>query len=477
MSKRYRVSLRPTQAKYCRVCTDRRPWVGRWARILFGVSIAGGATAGDAAVGYASAYFIREQSATAMSSAFADATAGAEDVTYMFYNNAALAQERGHAIGVVGSIVSSHVRLREARASTSTGAAVEGGRGGDAGGKTLIPALYGAWDPFETFDGQARIRFGVAINAPFGFETDYQDGWVGRYYALQSRLSSLAVNPAVAWTPFDGVAVAVGLQAQRIDAKLSNAVDFGSLGVANGVPGAVAGTQDGFAKLVGDDWGFGWTAGLLLEPFPGTRFGIGWRSSVRHEIEGDARLRLDNDGIGAALGQSGGTTSAKAKLTTPEILSIGARHQIDDAWTIMAEATWTRWSRNRALRIRFDDAMQPDEISGEDWRDTWFLAAGTSVRLDAEWTLRGGIGWDQSPARNRTRTPRTPANSGLLVAAGAGWRPSAALDLAVAFGHYFIESARIDLQDQSPGNAARGNLSGSSENAVDMIAVQAQWSF
>jgi long-chain fatty acid transport protein len=264
---------------------------------------------------------------------------------------------------------------------------------------------------------------------------------------------------------------------QRIDAKLTNAVDFGSIGAVKGVPGAIPGMQDGFAKLAGADWGLGWTMGLLIEPRPGTRFGVAYRSRVRHEVQGDARLRLDAAGTGAALGQSAGTSPAKAELTLPEIVSFGLHHQLNDDWSMMAEAAWTRWSRYRVLRVRFEDEALPDQFTEEDWQDTWFLAGGTSFRLDRDWTLRCGVAWDQSPVRSRTRTPRTPANSGIMLAVGATWQPSPNLSLAAAFSHFFIESARINLESSSSGNATRGDLSGSSRNALDALALQLVWSF
>lgn len=54
---------------------------------------------------------------------------------------------------------------------------------------------------------------------------------------------------------------------------------------------------------------------------------------------------------------------------------------------------------------------------------------------------------------------------------------SPALGLSVAFSHFFIESARIDLQGDAPGNATRGNLADRSDNAVDLLAMQFVWRF
>ena len=165
----------------------------------------------------------------------------------------------------------------------------------------MVPALYALWDLSDRF-AVGEVDVGIAVNAPFGFETEYKEEWIGRYYALQSRIKSLALNPVVSLEPVPGFALAVGAQAQYIDAKLTNAIDFGTLGALNHVAGAAPTAQDGFPKLTGAAWGFGYTAGLLLEPWPGTRIGAAYRSKISHDLEGDARVRLDSDGIGAALG-------------------------------------------------------------------------------------------------------------------------------------------------------------------------------
>jgi long-chain fatty acid transport protein len=395
----------------------------------------------------------------------------------MFFNGAALARQKGSQVASVGTYMLSRAQFGDGEATTAGGNDIEGRGGGrNGGGRNVVPALYALWDLSDRF-AVGAVDVGIGVNAPFGFETEYQEGWIGRYYALQSRIKSFALNPVVSFEPVPGFALAVGAQAQYIDAKLTNAIDFGTIGAFNDVAGAVPTAQDGFSEVSGAAWGFGYTAGLLLEPWPGTRIGAAYRSDISHDLEGDARVRLDSDGIGAALGAAAGTTAAKADLTTPEVVSFGLYHEIDSAWAVMAEANWTRWSRLRVLRMKFDGASQPNQVIEEDWRDTWFLALGCSYRPSQEWTFRSGVGYDQSPSRHRTRTPATPINNGILLSFGAGYAVSDALEFTFGYSHYFIDSARIDLRAEAPGNAARGNLSGSSENAVDTLSLQLRWKF
>jgi long-chain fatty acid transport protein len=451
----------------------------RWRRARNAIIAAASAIIAlcDAPPGHASAFFIREQSAAVLGNAFAGATAGADDITYMFFNGAALARQEGSQVASVGTYMLSRAQFGDGRATTARGNDIEGRGGGrDGGGRSVVPALYALWDLSERF-AVGEVDVGIAVNAPFGFETDYKEGWIGRYYALQSRIKSVALNPVVSFEPVSGFAFALGAQAQYIDAKLTNAIDFGTLGAFNDVAGAVPTAQDGFSQVSGAAWGFGYTAGLLLEPWRGTRIGAAYRSDVSHDLEGDARVRLDSAGIGAALGAAAGTTAVKAGLTTPEVVSFGLYHEIDSAWAVMAEANWTRWSRLRVLRMKFDGASQPNQVIEEDWRDTWFLALGCSYRPNQEWTFRSGVGYDQSPSRHRTRTPATPINNGILLSFGAGYTVSDTLEFTFGYSHYFIDSARIDLRAEAPGNAARGNLSGSSENAVDTLSLQLRWKF
>ena len=426
----------------------------------------------------ASGYALREQSATALGNAMAGATAGAEDLSYMFFNPAALTRLSGNQLLGATHVIVPHLEMKDVSASTG-GISIGGGNGGsNAGEDGVVPVFYGMWDTQQSLQLDKNIKMGLGVNVPFGVRTDYDDGWAGRYHALHSKVLAVNVNPAVAWEVFDGLSVGAGLQAQYFDARLTNAIDFGSIGQALG---GVPTQQDGTAKATGDGWGYGFNLGVLYEPWQGTRFGAAYRSAIHHTLKGNGNFQLDAAGTGQRLVVATGglfqDTPIKANLTTPETVAFGAYHDLSPEWAVMGEAAWTRWSRFRNLTIKFNNPAQPNNVTEEDWRDTWFFALGLTWRPDERWTLRGGAAFDQDPNRNRTRTPRLPTDDRYWLSLGVGYRPFDNLTFDFGYTHVFIKNTSIDLTADQPGNQVRGNLSGKAEGSADVFGVQASWVF
>jgi long-chain fatty acid transport protein len=422
----------------------------------------------------AAGFAIKEQSASALGNAFAGSTAAAEDISHMFFNPAGLTRHSGHQIAASLSHVIIDTRFEGGEARTAAGAPIGGSTSkDDAATDATVPALYALWDVRQTFDLERNVRIGLGLNAPFGLETDFSDGWVGRYHGLHSELKTININPTVAVEIIDGISFGAGLQAQYADATLTNAIDFGSFG---GQPGR----QDGRGKVKGDDWGLGYTLGVLYEPWKGTRFGIGYRSEIEHALKGDANFRLDNAGIGRGISGATGQfrdTPAEADLTTPGMLSFGFYHDINKEWAIMGEAQWTRWSSFDELRIEFENPAQPDSVTEEEWKDVWFFAGGVTYKPTSAWTLRTGVAYDQSPVPNSKRTPRIPDQDRTWLALGASYTPLPGLILSAGYTHIFLEDATVNLKSTSPGNRFRGDLEGEFDTSIDIFTVQAQWTF
>lgn len=450
-----------------------------WLAQALAVLLAATAADGAQAAGFA----LREQSTSSLGSAFADSLAGAEDLSYLFYNPASITRLSGHqALGTI-ALIMPQVEFKDGSASTARGVAISGGNGGqDVAPDEAVPVFYALWDVQRSFDLEQNIKVGLGVNVPFALESDYADGWVGRYHALQSRLRTFNANPSVAWEVIDGLSLAAGLQVQYADARLTNAVDYGSIAQAAGPPLsrlAQPGQQDGKASIDGDDIGFGYNFGLLYEPWAGTRFGASFRSSIDHNLKGDAQFTY-GDSIGQVIAARSGAfvdSKASARLTTPWTAGFGFQQRLDDAWAVMGSVERTGWSSFDELRIKFQNPNQPDSVTDESWNDTWFGALGVAWRPAEAWRLTGGVAWDQSPVPGKKRTPRIPAENRTWLAIGVGWMPWSNVSVDFGYAHLFSGDADIELTAAEKGNTFRGNLSGTVETAIDIVSLQARWRF
>jgi long-chain fatty acid transport protein len=452
-------------------------------RLLFALlaCLSASGAAGDAA---ASGFALREQSATAIGNALAGSAAGADDVTYLFHNPAAMTRLTGSQLAAAAHVILPQSQFNDGQASTAAGVPLGGNDGGDdVAENAMLPTFFAMWDVSQGFALDRPVRLGMSVTTPFGLETRYRNGWLGRYHALDSRVQTVNLNPVAAVEVVPGLSLAAGAQFQYFDARLTNAIDFGSLGEAQGPPLsflAEPGLQDGRSEIQGDDWGYGYNFGILYEPWTGTRFGATYRSKIEHDVRGRAKFKLDDAGIGSILqGGSGAftNTGARTDVETPQSVSFGIHQDITPQWAVMATAEWTNWASFENLDIEFGNPAQPTSLTEEDWRNTWFWALGATWRPVDAWAVRTGVARDQGAARNRTRTPRVPDSDRTWLALGASYKPLPNLSIDASYAHVFVSDADIRLTADQPGNASRGNLSGQTESRVDIIALQARWTF
>src|SRR5690606_16912934 len=117
----------------------------------------------------------------------------------------------------------------------------------------LVPTL------FAVHALNRDVYLGLAVNAPFGLTTKYDRNWTGRYQAVKSSLTTVNVNPAIAWRIDPNWSVGGGVSIDYIDVELTNALDFATIcaaAIASVCPnGALPGQGgfDGFVRNAGDD--------------------------------------------------------------------------------------------------------------------------------------------------------------------------------------------------------------------------------
>lgn len=420
------------------------------------------ATSSALAAGFA----LKEQSVSGQGTAYAGVTAGGNgDASAMFYNPATMGLISGNQVVQTASGIMVKAKVENARATRATrlgGSSITGNASpGDIGQDAIVPAGYFVYSVNDD------LKLGLSANGPWGLVTDYGNNWIGRYHGIRSDLKTYNFTPSVSYRINPMFTIGGGVQVQYAKAKLSQASDFGASRL--GRPG----TLDVISDVTGDDWGWGYTLGALIQPTKDTRIGLAFRSAVKHSLTGTVSFT----GLPASLASALPTQAANAELITPEIASIGLYHEVNDRWAVMADAQWTNWSRFKELRVNVANSAL-NSVTEEKWKDTWYFALGTSYKITDDLTLRGGVAFDKGSVDIETRTPRIPEQNRYWLSVGAGYRLTESLYVDAAYSHVFIPSTSIHLTDNLTGaGAGRGNLSADYKSGIDIIGVQARLSF
>lgn len=404
--------------------------------MIVGVALAGGAMLADDAA--AAGFALKEQSASAQGNSFAGATAGAEDVTYMFFNPAALArQDESQAAVVLSYIAPSN----ETTNATDGLGILPGASNQDAGVSALVPALYGMWSV------SPNLKFGVGVNVPFGLSTEYDPLWQGAFHALESEIKSVNINPAVAVRLNEMISLGAGVQIQHFETRLTS---FDGVGTV---------------EVEGEDWGYGFNVGALIEFSPQTRVGLNYRSQIDHTLDGTATVP------GSGLTDAGIT----ADFTSPDTASIGLYHELSEQWAVMGEVSWTGWSTFQEYEVALDSGTVINNTPFE-WEDVWFVGLGATWTPDENTTIRGGLAFDQSPIQDEFRTPRLPGADRAWASIGGQFSLSPSIVFDVGYTHVFVRDAEVDL---APGysSPALPGFTADYESSVDILTMQVNFKF
>src|SRR5438105_5006894 len=418
----------------------------------------------------AAGFAIFEQSGRGLGSAFAGEAAAAEDASTIYFNPAGMTLLDGTQLAASGFAIvpSAHFTNERSTLNPAVGGGVlRGSDGGDAGDLGLVPTF------FLSQALGSRFRVGLGVSSPFGLSTSYDAGWVGRYHALSSRLETVNVNPSVAVRLTHWLSVGGGADIEYAKARLTNALDLGSIcqifGAQRGLPAAVCPALglrpqavNGLVKVSGDDWNAGYNAGLLLSPWSGTRLGLAYRSRIHHDLGGQATFTIPKSA--AVLQKASGAlvnTGGHAAVDLPERVSLSAFQRLSPRWALLADITWTHWDRFDELVFRFDNPKQPTVIQPEGWQDSFRYSMGVRWRLLRQLSLRAGWAYDESAVPSATlRTPRIPDSDRIWLAVGAGWQPMRRVRFDLGYAHLFVADASIENRDPVTGHGLRGDYTG-----------------
>jgi long-chain fatty acid transport protein len=409
----------------------------------------------------ASGFQLWEQDAASIGNFHAGYAAAANDASSAFYNPAGLTRlNHKQVIFGGGSIVTSFkyrgtVAVNTLANSTPQGVTAQGGLF-----KTIPMLHYVA--PIND-----RFSFGLSVVVPFGLATNYGNSTIMRYAATESSVMVVDTSPVIAYKVNKKLSIGAGPDFQYMKGE------FDQVGTLSGREL----DSDGVNSASGTAYGY--HGGLLYQFNKDARVGLSYHSQVVHHLTGTSKFTGPlADFFGGPIRSS----RAKVNVTLPPYTALSGYYRVHPKAAIMASVIYTQWNTIQNLVMQnvagLDDNLQPSTnivaIIPQHFKNTYNVSVGTDYFLTDKVTLRGGLGYDETPVRNDYRNVRLPDNDRYVLALGGHYQATKVIGFDVSWAHFFINEARVNPPIQVTG-AEQVTTDGNVVGGADVLAAQIVW--
>ena len=404
----------------------------------------------------------------------------ANDPTAVYNNPAAMAFFTAPVLQVTGTGIRPSARF-SGQTEDQQGNPTTGGN----------PNGFGKFVPFPNMAFAApvsdRLTLGGSLTVPYGLISEYSPTWRGRYFGTKTSVKSIAVSFSAGFKVTDQFSVGLGIVGQRTKAQLNTMLDpYGSAAALFGAP-ILGAPQSGDVQLNVDvkKDAFGYFAGFVFKPAPTDTIGFSYHSRINQTLGGHYRMYgsdagkqlialapvvFPNAGL-PALNPDGG--AASATLDTPAFASLDWLHAFSDQLSVAGSIKWTQWSSFKTLTL----TSNGDTLVSlpQDYKNSMEYTIGGDYKLNAQWTLRAGVGYDETPTNIISRDPRIPDGSRRLVGLGVGYQATDHMAVDLGYQHQFVGDTPVNLTNQVGLGA--GTMVGKFKDHGDVISLTGTYQF
>lgn len=403
----------------------------------------------------AAGFYIQEQSVKGLGSAFSGSTTSIDDASTVFFNPAGMTKLEGMAFNAGVNLLLPNADLTDTGSTLPFGGAPAGGDdGGNPYSASPVPNLYFVTPVNDQFWA------GIGVSAPFGLASDYGDDWFGRFDSTETELTTINIQPSVAFKANNWLSIGGGIDIQYADAELKS--------VANPNPAI----GEGISTLKGDDWTVGYNIGVTVKPIEKTEVGLHYRSAISHDLDGKISFNANGANPAADFEEGG-----QANLDLPDILTLGVAHDVTPQTRLMGQATWFGWNNFQDIQPVRDSGTAVDAIV-QDYNNSFAFAIGVEHDVNEIWTVRAGYQFDATPTTDEFRTSRTPDGDRNWFSGGATYKLSDEIDLDFAATYIDVDKGNINVVRNAANPAiARANVNATTEGNVGILAVGLNYKF
>ena len=319
-------------------------------------------------------------------------------------------------------------------------------------------SLYSSIYLYGNYILNSKLTLGLSVNTPFVLGTKWDEKWSGRYVIQEARISTLFIQPTIAYKINERFSVGVGPVIVTGNTKFRRA-----LNVLN------QDGSDGQLELKGAGNGFGFNAGVFAR-FGKTSVGVSYRSEVKLDMEdGDAVF----SNIPISLINNGSfpnETKFNSSITLPSVISLGVSRVLNEKFTANVDFNYTGWSVNDSLVFSYPEYPDLNTSSARKLNNSFAIRVGAKYQYSERMQLRGGIGYDQSPVPDGYINPELPDADKVILGAGCTYKLRKGWSLEGSF-------AFEDVRERKEERNKQENINGTYKSYIYVLGLGLQYQF
>jgi long-chain fatty acid transport protein len=419
---------------------------------------------------WAGGLYLYEVGPAEVRTASAGIAARAQDASTVFTNPAGMTRIKQPEILFGAQPLYAHLDF-ESDSNTSASNETQPGPGNKGADDGDASAWIATGSTYYVAPITSQLSLGIGVLGYFGSVLNYDNGWVGRYYAREVQLQGLTFMPAAAYRVNDWLSFGAGLNAMYAMLKEKMAVNntplLDPLGRRD--------FPDGELEIKDNEWGFGFLAGVLVEPTPHTRFGLTYLSKTRLDFEVNTDWSDLRPGLAAILGSHGLLDAdISMEVNVPQAVMLSAYHEMNDRWAVMGNLGWQDWSDFGSIDVGLSAEESTSLTVDAHYKDTWHAAAGVQYKASEPLLLSLGVAFDSSMMGDGQRSPALPLGLAWRFGTGAQYKAKKNIDLSLAYE--FIWTGDMEM-DVNRGPLA-GRVSGEyDDTSLQVISLALNWRF
>jgi len=298
------------------------------------------------------------------------------------------------------------------------------------------------------------LAAGFGVLGFFGLSAEYEDNWVGRYYATKVQMQGLTLMPSVAYRLSDKFSIGAGLNAMY--GMLDEKAAVNNRGPLN--PNAA----DGSLEVKDNVWGYGGKFGLLYEPEKGTRVGLTYLTKTKLDFSATPTLVNVRPALATLIAHHIDLT-----MTAPQQVILSGYHELTDKWAVMGNVGWENWQDFGKIDVAVtvdETASTFSDTVNAHYQNTWHVALGAQYKVSEPWLISFGGAYDSSMVDGANRTPTLPLGAMWRIAVGAQYAMSQTMTLSGGYEYLWVGNLPMDVN--------RGPLAGRVSGEYNDVSMQ-----